>query len=151
MFSGTWGVMPKLSALPAGCLVSVPSPQPSPWPWKCRAFSCQQRWPCARLSVEGFVTLLPQGLSSGNFPILVLFPTWYLAFLCTASSSAGDEGRPRQQELRETEQKHLRVRQSGTRAHSAATSAEGSTGNAHCPCPQGHGHPTPARRGLWAG
>lgn len=101
--------------------------------------------------MEGFVTLLPQGLSSGNFPILVLFllfPTWYLAFLCTASSSAGDEGQPRQQELRETEQKHLRVRQSGTRARSAPTSAEGSTGNAHCPCPQGHGSPYTSQEGA---
>lgn len=49
-------------------------------------------------TVKGFVTLLPQGLGSDNFPILLLFPTWYLAFLCTASSSAGDEGQPRQQE-----------------------------------------------------
>lgn len=33
VFPGTWGVMPKFPALPAGCLVSMSSPQPSPWTW----------------------------------------------------------------------------------------------------------------------
>lgn len=93
----------------------------------------------------------PQGLSSGHFPILVLFPTWYLAFLCAASSSAGDEGQPRQRELRETEQKHLRVRVWHKGTFSTNIQLKAAQEMHIVLVLRAMGHPTAARRGLWTG
>ena len=101
--------MPELLALTARCLISSSC---IITPGSHRGHGCTVHFPFCRGGLlpgsqrKECVILLPQGQSSGIFPIPVLFPTWYFALHCTASSSARGEGQPALWELREKEQKH---------------------------------------------
>lgn len=135
--------MPKFSALPAD--IWSP-PQPCPWTWNCRAV-CLQRWPCAKVSVEGFVTLLPPRTQQWSFSYpgvishLVFGISLHSFLLSWGQRSAKTAGAER--DRTETSQGDSLAQGHIQHQHPA----EGSTGNAPCPCPRGHGSPYSSQEG----